>query len=815
VWLVLRADLRLRWRAMLGLALLLGVIGGTVLTAAAGARRTDTAYPRLLRWSSAASVLVVPNCVGLGGFYARLARLPQVASLWTGVVYELALPARQAPPGSQLEAVASPDGALGTSTDRVRVLAGRPPDPTDPRAVMVDQQLASSARLRPGSTLHLAGIASTPKTCPASGGPAGHARPVPLTFRVSAIVAFDDQVVPAAGLSGAPRVLLSPGFWRSGAGRGFGPGDYAGVRLRPGASLASFRRAAAALASRDPSAGGIAVVSLAGQVTATEQAIRPEAVALAAFAALAGLIGLAVLAQLIGRQLILDSAEFPALNALGMTRASLAALSLARVAVITVPGACLAAAAAIAASPLMPIGPARLAEPSPGIEANLALLGAGLAAAALVPLALMVPVAWRAADRARGLGGAPGTVAHRPLPGARVSLARPVTAGIGARMAFQPGHGRTAVPVRSALAAATIAVAAVLAAATFGASFIRLIGTPHRYGQNWSEELNLQFAGVPAAVVNGVAAQPGVLGYAAGDYGLVRVGGHAIPAIGIDPLRGHGYLTVLAGRVPAAPGEIAFGERTLRSLHLRLGQNVPVAVNGRAKPMRIVGVATFAQFSQATSAATDLGTGAAVPASVLSLPSPPACTGHATCYNFVLIRYRPGTSLPVATARLASAVTRAGCPPGICLLTSDQRPGEIRNYTGVRDVPLALGLVLVVLAAGTLTQVLLTGVRRRRRDLAMLKTLGMTRWQVQAVVAWQAGALAAAALVLGLPLGVVAGRWSWELFAGSAGVAGDPSAPLPLVLLTVPLTLLAAVLIAAGPGRAAAGIRPASILRAE
>jgi hypothetical protein len=200
---------------------------------------------------------------------------------------------------------------------------------------------------------------------------------------------------------------------------------------------------------------------------------------------------------------------------------------------------------------------------------------------------------------------------------------------------------------------------------------------------------------------------------------------------------------------------------------------------------------------------------------VLSLPSPPACTGDTTCYNFVLIRYRPGTSLPVAAARLAAAVTRAGCPPGICLLTSDQRPGEIRNYTGVRDVPLALGLVLVVLAVGTLTQVLLTGVRRRRRDLAMLKTLGMTRWQVRAVVAWQAGALAAAALVVGLPLGVVAGRWSWELFAGSAGVASDPSVPLPLVLITIPLTLLAAVLIAAGPGRAAAGIRPASILRSE
>ena len=102
-WLALRADLRVRWRATLGLALLLGLIGGVVLTAAAGARRTDTAYPRLLRWSRAASVLVVPNCVGLGGFYGGLARLPQVASIWTGVVYSLALPP-PAPPGSQLEA---------------------------------------------------------------------------------------------------------------------------------------------------------------------------------------------------------------------------------------------------------------------------------------------------------------------------------------------------------------------------------------------------------------------------------------------------------------------------------------------------------------------------------------------------------------------------------------------------------------------------------------------------------------------------------------------------------------------------------------
>ena len=61
VWLALRADVRRRWPALLSLAVLLGLIGGVVLTAAAGARRTDTAYPRLLTWANASQVDIVPE----------------------------------------------------------------------------------------------------------------------------------------------------------------------------------------------------------------------------------------------------------------------------------------------------------------------------------------------------------------------------------------------------------------------------------------------------------------------------------------------------------------------------------------------------------------------------------------------------------------------------------------------------------------------------------------------------------------------------------------------------------------------------------
>jgi hypothetical protein len=53
VWLAVRATARSRWRSLAALALLLGLIGGVALTAAAGARRTDTSFPRLLRATQA------------------------------------------------------------------------------------------------------------------------------------------------------------------------------------------------------------------------------------------------------------------------------------------------------------------------------------------------------------------------------------------------------------------------------------------------------------------------------------------------------------------------------------------------------------------------------------------------------------------------------------------------------------------------------------------------------------------------------------------------------------------------------------------
>ena len=61
VWYRFRVELRARWRAVLALALLAGMAGGVAVAAAAGSRRTDTAFSRLLDRTSAWQVLVNPD----------------------------------------------------------------------------------------------------------------------------------------------------------------------------------------------------------------------------------------------------------------------------------------------------------------------------------------------------------------------------------------------------------------------------------------------------------------------------------------------------------------------------------------------------------------------------------------------------------------------------------------------------------------------------------------------------------------------------------------------------------------------------------
>ena len=210
VWLALRADMRQRWRALLGLALLLGLVGGVVLTAAAGAQRTDTAYPRLLSWANATQFDITPKGTGLTGYYTALARLPRIAAFTTESLYQTSLPSDLR---TVVESESSPDGALGITVDKVKVLSGALYDPARPGEAMIDPRLASLEHLRPGGTLRLAGIPNGPDGSPDYG------KAVPLAFTVTAIVVFDNQVVRTGTNAAEPTALLSSPFAATAAAR--------------------------------------------------------------------------------------------------------------------------------------------------------------------------------------------------------------------------------------------------------------------------------------------------------------------------------------------------------------------------------------------------------------------------------------------------------------------------------------------------------------------------------------------------------------------------------------------------------------------
>src|SRR5205807_1055569 len=119
-------------------------------------------------------------------------------------------------------------------------------------------------------------------------------------------------------------------------------------------------------------------------------------------------------------------------------------------------------AVATLASPLTPIGTARVAELHAGLTVDpLVLLLGGAATTALVLAVSAWPV-WRATAVDHSPTPA-ATGAERPPIFARLGAAAalPPTLSAGLRMAVTPGRGRTAVPVRSSLLAVVVAVAAL------------------------------------------------------------------------------------------------------------------------------------------------------------------------------------------------------------------------------------------------------------------------------------------------------------------------------------------------------------------
>jgi putative ABC transport system permease protein len=806
---VARHRLTTGWRGWAALALLTAIAGGAVLAAAAGARRTDSAFPRFLRSTAAADVLVGPAQSGIGGYDIAVGRLPGVAQI-APVVGLAALPVTAGGSVDQAAEVVAPlDGRLGVRLQRPRMLAGRQPLPGRPGEVMVDQIAAASLGLRVGSVLRLAVYSdSVPPHL-------GH-----LTEHVVGIEVLRDSILPVSVLARTAYIQASAALYRQ-----LGPdyqafdGDY--VKLSPGVTVAAFTAEATRLA-REPqylkATGGQLFVSAESDQDATVQrSIRPQALALAVFAAVLAVTALLILGQAVSRRLQLSSGSNAVLSALGLTRWQLLAASLLEAAVVAAAGAAAACGVAIAASPLMPIGPARLAEVHPGVSPDAVVLAPGFALIALVLVGLAARTAWHQSSGPARPASAAEPARSSPAVRWLARSGAPVTAVTGVRMALDPGRGAAAVPARTALIGTGLAVAAVMASVTFGAGLVHLERTPRLYGQNWDAAVDLQFSAIKPATFGQLTRNvPGLAGWTFGYHGTVSLGHPAVvvPAVGLAAGRGRLLTpTILAGRAPSA-GQVVLGTATMRTARVRLGQYLNISASGRARPVQVVGRAVFPYFGQGSFTPTDLGQGALVPASLLAAQA--ASAAGEPGYNFVLVSFRPGSDVTADAAALQHALGRycQARQQTTCVLTS-QRPNGVASYARIGATPLILAGLLAMLGLGVLAQFSFESARARRREFAVLRTLGLRRRQLTAVALWQITTLTVLAMLAGLPAGAAAGRWAWAAFAHVLGIAPGTGVPVLTGLLLVPAVLLAANLVACWPARRNFRLRPAELLRVE
>jgi len=821
-----RATFGRRRGSYLTLVLLIGLIGGLAMGALAAARRTESSFPTFLASTNPSDLslgtAIWDPALGYttgydGALVARIARLPDVRRAESFAdIYSVPLAPDGEPTKAGENANMNVEGSVGGlffNQDRVTVVQGRMADPGRTDEIMMTQGAEQVLGIHVGQTVPWGTYANSQSSS------AGVVPPKPAQRRnltlVGTVVLNNAVVQDDIDANSAVTVILTPVLARQLLNC---CSNFSLTYLQLDHGSRDVARVEAEIEHVVPADLPYDFYDASIDVTKAQNAIKPEAIALGVFGLIAALAALLIAGQVIGRQLGFWAQEERTLRAVGASPAMTAGDGLVGIMGAVVLGALVAALVAVALSPLAPLGPVRPYVPH-GVAVDWTVLGAGVAAIVVVLGSVAVVLALQRAPHRTALW-------HRRLrapsraAGAAAATGLPVSAVTGIRFALEPGAEADSVPVRSAILGATLTVVVVVATVVFGASLNSLVSHPRLYGWNWSYAL-MSGGGagdVPAAQSarlldhdTSVAAWSGYW------FGNLQVDGRTVPVLGTSPgasvapplLTGHGF---------EAADQLVLGPGTLAQIHKAVGDTVTVRY-GTTTPhhLRIVGTATMPAVGVGgVTGHASMGTGAVVPYELLPASVRNQFDLSPAGPNAIFVRLKPGVDPTAALRgldRIAAEVTLPTNYPSTVYAV--QRPAEIVNYRSMGSTPLILGLGLTAGAVVALGLTLVASVRRRRRSLAMLRTLGFTGRQLAASVAWQSSVAVAIGLVVGLPLGIVAGRFLWDLFADTIYVVPNPTVPAAVLAAIAVGALVLGNLVAAVPGRIAARTPAALLLRTE
>lgn len=791
-------GIRRRWPTLLLLTVALGLTGAVVLASVAGSRRGREALDEFIEFHRYGNLeAFVDPALPVDDQVALLQAMIEASGQED---YALRSPVITALPG--------PDGVVRPDTDLVvaeayiadlpltgvkqsLVIDGRLP--LDPGEAAVNEAFVRRRGLGVGDpfTVALFGAEDTDRI--------GNGEVIPpselVELTVGAVIrdpvdlARSPQAQPGTIFeSDEARLLLEPTFWADHGSRSANYGILVSLQV-PAGELDAATAAMVAVGGDDALVNTTGAEEL-GQVEPVGDAIDLESNAVLASAAVVLIFGLVLLGSALARAAGEAAEDRETLAVLGLTSRQRTAIQLWRGGLVIAAGTALAAAGAVAASSRFPIGLAQDAEIAPGTDLDLPILVLGGLGFALLVAARVLQAGW--SERRRS-GRTRPTVGAGRLPLTPLALgARSATDGLGRR-----GAGTS----RAALIAAITGVAALAAATTYAASLDGLLDAPERQGWVWDVVVGNYSGDVaPEEGRASLVANPDVEAFAAYQWASAFVDGQNVPLAEFEPAAVDLVPVVLEGRAPRADDEIALGRGTLEQLDKELGDTVEVQAIGDPVEATIVGVIVA---PAPIAAPMDLDSGGSI---TFGLNQRIFGDRSSNVAGF-LVAFADDVDPALARERLAEDF------PGT--VVGPMKPLDLADLERVRTVPFLLAGLLGVMALVSVVVTLATAARRRRREVAVLRSLGLARGQLRRLLAGEASTFVGLALVVGLPLGVVVGRLAWSLAADGLGTEVGPTVPLVTIGLALLVVLLAVNLYAQGLATVVARRKPGGDLRTE